>query len=150
MRPHVSQLLTALSICALAAVVAVGEESPAQWMARIFDPASLGIQQFPGATLSRKLSVDAIVLERGGDKRIAAFLIPPDQLKAAADHFAKQFGVAPQVTGADSEFETYTFDFTGSAKAPPKLAGLRVVISRSQFVDNRGQITMEYTPPKAH
>jgi hypothetical protein len=133
-------------LVALAAPTAA-QESPAQWLARIFDPATLGITQFPGATLNRKLSTDAIALERGGDKRIALFLIPPDQVKAAADHFAKQFGVAPQVTGEGSRFATYAFDFTG-VKAPPKLAGLRMFITRAQFVDNKGQITMEYTPPK--
>jgi hypothetical protein len=127
---------------------ALGQESPAQWLARIFDPASLGITQFPGATLNRKLSMDAIVLERGGDKRIGMFMIAPDQLKAAADFFAKQFGVQPQTNAPGTQYETHTFDFTDAAKAPPKLGGLRVMITRSQFVDNKGQITMEYTPPK--
>lgn len=144
--PRSQALIIALAMVTAAAAGA--QDSPAQWIARIFDPATLGITQFAGATLNRKLSVDAIVLERGGDKRIAAFMIAPDQLKAAADHFAKQFGVPPQVTGADSPFETYTFDFAAGVKAPPKLAGLRVVISKSQFVDNKGQITMEYSPPK--
>ena len=128
--------------------LAVAQESPAQWVARIFDPATLGITPFPGATLNRKFSVDAIALEHGGDKRIAIFLMAPDQLKAAAEHFAKQLGVPAQVTGADSPFETFTFDFT-DAKAPPKLKGLRVLISRAQFADNRGQSTMEYQPPKS-
>lgn len=128
--------------------VAWAQETPKQWMARIFDPASLGIKQFPGATLSRKLSVDAIVMERGGTKRIGVFLIPPDQLKAAGEFFAKQFHVAGQVTSADSPFETHTFDFTAGGKGPAKLAGLRVVVSRAQFADNKAQITMEYTPPK--
>lgn len=143
MRKH----LLLLSICLLTAATARAQESPAQWLARVFDPASLGITQFPSATLNRKLSVDAIQLERGGDKRIGIFMIAPDQLKAAADHFAAQFGIQPAVSGADSPFVTYTFDFT-DAKAPAKWAGLRVLISRSQFVDNRGQITMEYSPPK--
>jgi hypothetical protein len=141
-------LLLAFCLLPFAFSSGLAQESPAQWMARIFDPASLGITQFPGAVLNRKLSVDAIVLERGGDKRIAIFIIPLDQLKAAASHFEKQFAVPAQVMGADSPFETYTFDFTSGDKVPPKLAGLRVVITRSQFVDNKGQITMEYLPPK--
>jgi hypothetical protein len=141
-------LIGALAMAAAIATGGAAQEVPSQWIARIFDPASLGITQFPGATLSRKLSVDAIVLERGGDKRIGVFLIAPDQLQAAAAYFAKQWGVAAQVTGADSPFVTYTFDFTGDAKAAPKLAGLRVVISKSAFADNKGQITMEYSPPK--
>jgi len=128
---------------------AIAQESPAQWLARIFDPATLGIESFPGATLNRKQSVDAVVLERGGDKRIAIYIIPPDQLQVAADHFAKQLGVAPEVTGAGSPYVTYTFDFTGSGKGPAKLHGLRIVVSRAPFVDNKGQITMECLPPKA-
>jgi len=132
----------------MSAGLAVAQESPAQWVARIFDPATLGIAPFPGATLNRKFSVDAIALEHGGDKRIAIYLMAPDQLKPAAEHFAKQFGVQPQVTGVDSQFETFTFDFT-DAKAPPKFKGLRVMISRAQFADNKGQVTMEYQPPKS-
>jgi hypothetical protein len=140
--------LTVLMLVAVAAATAAAQESPAQWIARIFDPATLGITPFPGAQLNRKESVDAIVLERGGDKRIAIFIIPLDQLKPAADHFAKQFGVQPAVTGENSQYLAYTFDFTESAKAPPKLAGLRVMISRAQYVDGKGQITMQYQPPK--
>ena len=138
----------AVTLLVISANLTVAQESPAQWVARIFDPATLGITPFPGGALNRKFSVDAIALERGGDKRIAIFLIAPDQLKAAADHFSKQFGVSPQVAGADSQFETFTFDFT-DAKAPAKLKGLRVLISRAQFADNKGQVTMEYQPPKA-
>jgi hypothetical protein len=136
------------AVCLLTAATATAQESPAQWIARIFDPATLGITPFPGAVLNRKQSVDAIVLERGGDKRIAIFIIPLDQLKPAADHFATQFGVQPAVTGENSPYVVYTFDFTDSAKAPPKLAGLRVAVSRAQFVDGKGQVTMEYQPPK--
>jgi hypothetical protein len=104
-RPHRRMIVRAsrvfgLAICLLllASAASSAQGSPAQWMARIFDPASLGITQFPGAVLNRKLSVDAIVLERGGDKRIGMFIIPLDQLKAAADHFATQFGIPAQVT----------------------------------------------------
>lgn len=121
-------------------------ESPAQWLARVFDPGELTIAQFPGATLNRKLSVDAIQLERGGNKRIGIYLIPPDQLDKAAEFFAKQFGIPAQVTGQNSQYLAYTFDFTGGDKGPAKLKGLKVTITRSQFVDNKGQITMEYQP----
>ncbi len=143
LRRFASVLILLIVVTGLAAA----QESPAQWVARIFDPATLGITPFPAATLNRKFSVDAIALEHGGDKRIAIYLMAPDQLKAAAEHYAKQFGVPAQVTGADSPYETFTFDFS-DAKAPPKLKGLRVVISRAQFADNKGQVTMEYQPPK--
>ncbi len=123
------------------------QESPAQWLARIFDPGELGVAQFPDATLNRKLSVDAIQLERGGSKRIGVYLIAPDQLDKAAEFFAKQFGMPAQVTGENTQFVTYAFDFTSGDKGPAKLKGLKVTITRSPFVDNKGQITMEYQPP---
>lgn len=144
-----SALLTAaLSACLVTAGPALGQGTPAQWLKRIFDPAAHGIALFPGAALNKKLSVDAIQLEHGGTKEIAIYIIPKDKLKAAADYFAKQFGVKPQVTAPNSRFEIFAFDFTGGNKAKPKLSGLRVMISRSEFVDGKGQITMEYLPPK--
>jgi len=141
--------LTVLAIVCVLAAPVVAQESPAQWMARIFDPAKLGIAPFPPAALNRKLSVDLIILERGGTKQIAVYIMPLDQVKPAADHFAKQFGVAPQIMSPDSPFETYIFDFTTDATAAPKFAGLRTLVSKSQWVDNKSQITMEYTPPAA-
>lgn len=129
--------------------LAAGQGSPAQWLKRIFDPASLGLQVFPGAALNRKLSTDAIGLERGGDKRIAVYIIELDQLKPAADHFQQQVGVAPQVTGEDTQFLAYTFDFTSPGKGPEKLNGLMTRVSRSPFIDGKGQIRMDYQPPKA-
>lgn len=131
---------------------AAAQESPGQWLARILDPATLGLAPFPGAVLNRKLSVDAIVLERGGNKRVAMYIIDNDKLQAAADHFGKQFGVPAQVSGADSPFVAYTFDFTDPGKTPAaaaRFSGLRVQVSRSQFVDGKGQIAMEYSPPAA-
>ncbi|MBI1813799.1 MAG: hypothetical protein HYR72_02345 [Deltaproteobacteria bacterium] len=125
---------------------AAAEEGPAQWLARIFDPATMLLEPFPGAQLNRKLSTDAIALERGGTKQIAVFIIPLDQIKAAADHYAKQFGAEGQILGADSPFEMHVFDFT-RADAVARFKGLRVQISRSPFVDNKGEIKMEYQPP---
>jgi hypothetical protein len=136
--------------CALALFAASAgaqQESPAQWLARIFDPSTLGLQPCPDATLNRKLSVDAIHLERGGNKRIAIYTIPPDGLGRASECLQKQLGVAPQVTGENSQWVTYTYDFTSGDKGPGKLKGLKVTISRSPFIDNKGQITMEYSPP---
>jgi hypothetical protein len=147
--PTIDLILLTFAFCLLPFPLSShAQEGPAQWLARIFDPASLGITVPQNAALNKKLSVDAIVLERGGTKRIAIYTIPPDQLKPAAEHFTKSFGGSPQVTGADSPYETYTFDFTGDGTAAPKLHGLRVLVSRSQFVDNKGQITMEYSPPE--
>jgi hypothetical protein len=77
----IARWMYAASVLVIAAT-AVAQESPAQWIARIFDPATLGITQFSGAELNRKQSVDAIVLERGGDKRIAIFILPASSVSA--------------------------------------------------------------------
>ncbi len=146
------RVLTGIAFVVLiaGAGVAFGQESPAQWLKRIFDPASLGLQVFPGAVLNRKMSTDAIGLQRGGDRRIAVYVIGLDQLKAAADHFQQQVGVAPHVTGTDTPYLAYTFDFTAPGKGPEKLTGLMVQVSRSPFIDGKGQLRMDYEPPKAN
>jgi hypothetical protein len=140
-------LSLSLALTLFASTALAQQESPAQWLARIFDPATLGVQQYPGATLNRKLSVDAIHLEHGGSKQIAIYLTEPDELERASAFFQKQFGVPPQVTGENTQYLTYTYDFTPGDKGPGKLKGLKVTIQRSPFVDNKGQIVMEYSPP---
>jgi hypothetical protein len=131
----------------LFASAALAQESPAGWLARIFDPSKLGVQQYPGAALNRKLSVDTIHLEHGGTKQISISLTAPDELGRASAFFQKQFGVPPQVTGENTQYLTYTYDFTSGDKGPGKLKGLKVIIQRCPYVDNKGQIVMEYTPP---
>jgi hypothetical protein len=138
----------ALAVAALVAATAGAgaQEGPAQWLARIFDPATLQLEVFPGAMLNRKLSTDAIALERGGTKQVAIYIFPLDQVKAAAAFMAKQLDVPDNVISAESPFETHVFDCTAAA-APARCKGLRVAISRSAYVDNKAQLTMEYTPP---
>ena len=69
-------------------------------------------------------------------------LMPLDQLRAASDHFKATLHSDPAVTGS-GEFEIRRFDLTaGRAK------GLVVTLARSQFLDNKVQITMEYLPPR--
>lgn len=140
-------LTLSLALTPFASTALAQQESPAGWLARIFDPSTLGVQQYPGATLNRKLSVDAIHLEHGGSKLIAISLTAPDELGRASAFFQKQFGVPPQVTGENTQYLTYTYDFTSGDKGPGKLKGLKVIIQRSPYVDNKGQIIMEYSPP---
>jgi hypothetical protein len=146
LRLHV---LRPVLFCALTlfAATALAQESPAGWLARIFDPSTLGVKQYPGAELNRKLSVDAIHLERGGSKRISIYLMAPDEVERASQFYEKQFGVPPQVIGEKTPSATYIYDFISGEKGPAKLKGLRVSITRSPFVDNKGQIMMEYSPP---
>jgi hypothetical protein len=140
-------LTLSLALTLFASTALAQQESPAGWLARIFDPSTLGVQQYPGATLNRKLSVDTIHLEHGGSKQISISLTAPDELERASAFFQKQFGVPPQVTGENTQYLTYTYDFTSGDKGPGKLKGLKVIIQRSPYVDNKGQIVMEYSPP---
>jgi hypothetical protein len=67
-------------------------------------------------------------------------------VKAAAEHFSQQLGITAQVMAAGSPFETHLFDCTGK-EAPARYKGLRVQVSRSQFVDGKGEIKLDYQPP---
>jgi hypothetical protein len=127
---------------ALAAVVAVSAEAqgPQDWIKRILDPAKIGVTAPPGAVMNRKLTVDYLS-KADPPKEIAIYMMPLDQLKAASDHFKSTLHVDPAVSG-NGMFELHRFEVgTGPAK------GLTITLTRSQFVDDKLQITMEYLPP---
>jgi hypothetical protein len=130
-------------IAALAVALAAGAASaqgPQDWIKRILDPAKIGITVPAGAVANRKLTVDYLS-KADPPKEIGIYMMPLDQIGAASDHFKSVLHVDPTVTG-DGAFEIRRFEVTaGPAK------GLTVVLTRSQFVDNKLQITMEYLPP---
>jgi len=115
-------------------------QGPQEWIKRILDPAKIGVTPPPGAVMNRKLTVDYLS-KADPPKEIAIYMVPLDQLKAASDHFKSTLHVDPAVSGS-GEFEIHRFEITsGQAK------GLTIVLTKSQFVDNKVQITMEYMPP---
>jgi hypothetical protein len=69
---------------------------------------------------------------------MAIYMLPLDQLHAASDHFKQTLGVAPEITGSGL-YEIHRFAI------PAK--HLTIMLTRSQFVDDKLQITMTYTPP---
>jgi hypothetical protein len=114
-------------------------QGPQDWIKRILDPAKIGVIPPPGAAINRKLTVDYLS-KTDPPKEMAIYMMPLDQLKAASDHFKSTLGVDPKVTGS-GKFEIHRFEVTsGSAK------GLTITLTRSQFVDDKVQITMEYMP----
>ena len=116
-------------------------QGPQEWIKRIFDPAKVGVTMPPDATMNRKLTVDYLS-KSDPPKEIAIYMMPLAQLKSASDHFKKGLHADPAVTGS-GQFEIHRFDITtGKAK------GLTITLTRSQFVDDKLQITMEYLPPK--
>jgi hypothetical protein len=111
-------------------------QGPQEWMKRILDPATIGVTVPPGAVLNRKLTVDYLSKE-DPPKQMAIYMMPLDQLKAASDHFKSALKLDPAVSGSDL-FEIHRF------QDPAK--GLTIMLTRSQFVDNKLQITIEYVP----
>ena len=136
-----SPFRAAASVAALTLLLAAAAhaQSPADWIKRILDPAKIGVTPPPGATLNRKLTVDYLSKE-DPPAEMAIYMMPLDQLHAASDHFKQTLGVAPETSGSGL-FEIHRF--TVPAKH------LVVMLTRSQFVDDKLQITLTYTPPAA-
>ena len=136
-----SPFRAAASVAALTLLLAAAAhaQSPADWIKRILDPAKIGVTPPPGATLNRKLTVDYLS-KQDPPAEMAIYMMPLDQLRAASDHFKQTLGVAPETSGSGL-FEIHRF--TVPAKH------LVVMLTRSQFVDDKLQITMTYTPPAA-
>jgi hypothetical protein len=144
----ISKPVPLLWLCTLLIGAATGvhaEGSPQDWMKRILDPAKIGVEPFPGSTLNRKLTVDYLS-KADPPKEIAVYMAPLDQIEAAAAYFEKTLKVKPVVSGAGSEFALYRFMLSGGTGYPKEAEGLLVTISRSQWVDNRIQINLEYMP----
>ncbi|MDX2166253.1 MAG: hypothetical protein SF182_04295 [Deltaproteobacteria bacterium] len=119
------------------AATTAAAQGPQDWIKRILDPATIGVTAPPGAVMNRKLTVDYLS-KTDPPKEMAIYMMPLDQLAAASAHFEKTLGVKPEVSGSGL-FEIHRF------AVPAK--GLVIICTRSQFVDNKLQITMEYTPP---
>jgi hypothetical protein len=121
--------------------------SPAEWVKRILDPTKIGLTMPEGAVLNRKLSVDYIS-HVDPPMEMAVYTMDLAKLKDAADHFEKTLKVKPDGTGS-GDLAIYRFDFTGPGEHPKGMNGLLIQIAKSQWIDNKLQITMQYTPPKA-
>ena len=138
LRPSAASASSALSLLLLF-VGTAHAQGPQDWIKRILDPAKIGVTVPAGATMNRKLTVDYLS-KSDPPKEIAIYVMPLDQLKAASDHFKGVLHIDPTVTGSGL-FEIHRFEVnSGPAK------GLLITLTRSQFVDNKVQITMEYTP----
>jgi hypothetical protein len=131
---------TSLCCAVLSVVLLAGiahAQSPADWIKRILDPAKIGVTMPEGAVLNRKLTVDYLS-KQDPPAEMAIYMMPLDQLHAASDHFKNTLGVTPETTGSGL-FEIDRFN------VPAK--NLTIMLTRSQFVDDRLQVMMTYTPP---
>lgn len=134
-------LLCIAALCLMAALAlrAADAQGPQEWIKRILDPAKIGVTLPPGAVMNRKLTVDYLS-KADPPKEIAIYMMPLDELKQASAHFKSTLNVEPKITGS-GEFEIHRFEVTSG-----KAKGLMVMLTRSQFVDNKLQITLEYMP----
>ena len=142
--------LAAVLLCSLAGPSrAHAQDSMKDWLARILDPATLGVTPPEGATLNRKITVDTIHLDRDHpEKKIAIYMMPLDKLAVAKAHFATALGIDAQ-SGTDSKgVEKHFFDCRAQATCPAKAKGLTVAIGRSPWVDGMTQIQLEYPGSK--
>lgn len=138
-------LLTLVTVGLLIAISARAQ-TPQDWIKRILNPSSIGVTAPPGATENRKLTVDYLS-KTDPPLQMIIYMAPLDQLKAVSDHFAKALGIEPTVTGS-GEFEIHKFTCGAGGGCPATAEGLTVTITRSQFVDNKLQVTLEYLPKK--
>jgi hypothetical protein len=139
---------TMLALLLLAAS-ATAEETTADWLKKILDPATIDVAPFPGSTLNRKLSVDTIRYDRDApaSRRTAVYTAPLDQLDAAGKHFERVLATKPVVDTDPKGNKRYTFALAGPGSYPPKAKGLKVTIVKSPWVDNMVQIDMVWQPP---
>ena len=124
---------------------ASAQDTMKDWLARILDPATLGVTPPAGATLNRKISVDTIHYDHDHPKKkIAVYMMPLDKIADAQSHFATTLGISGQSSTDSKGVAKHFFDCTGAAKCPEKAKGLTVAIGRSPWVDGMTQIQLEY------
>ena len=140
------QISAAFAITLFLVGGAAHAQTPQDWIKRILNPTTIGVTPPPGATENRKLTVDYLS-KTDPPLQMIIYMAPLDQLKAVSEHFAKTLNVKPVVTGS-GEFEIHKFTCGTGAGCPTTAEGLAVTITRSPFVDNKVQMTLEYLPKK--
>jgi len=116
----------------------------AQWKQRVLDPGTLGLDPFPGAALNVKFTIDQIRLDESAAK-IAVYIIPADQMQAAADFYAKALGSTVETSGVGTLGELRIVKAAASAA---KRAGLTIRVENAQWATGKGQILLRYDPPQ--
>jgi len=119
--------------------------SLAEWKQRVLDPATAGIELYPGAAFNMKFTIDQIRLDESTAK-MAVYLIPPGDLEPAAQFFATQLGTAVEVVDRGSLGPLRVV----KAKADDaKRAGVSVRVEASEWATGKGQIWVRQDAPAA-
>ncbi len=115
----------------------------AQWKQRVLDPATLGLEPFAGASLNVKFTIDQIRLDESTAK-IAVYVIPADQMQAAAEFYAKALGSTVETSGVGTLGELRVVK---AAASDAKRAGLTIRVENAQWATGKGQILLRHDPP---
>ena len=139
------------AIAALALFVLAGSAgaqrvgSLAEWKQRVLDPATAGIELYPGAAFNMKFTIDQIRLDETKAK-MAVYLMPLDDLEPAAQFFAKQLGTSVEVTDRGS---LGPLRLIRAKPDDAKRAGLSVRVEASEWATGKGQIWLRQDLPAA-
>lgn len=121
--------------------------SLAEWKKRVLDPASIGLETYPGAAFNMKFTIDQIRLDES-KAEIALYVIPLSDVGPAAEFFAKQLGTPIETTERGS---LGTLRVVRAKADDPKRAGLTVSVGPAEWATGKGQILLhdEASPPEA-
>jgi len=136
-------LLACLIIAGTAAAQRVG--SLAEWKQRGLEPASIGLELYPGSAFNMKFTIDQIRLDESPAK-MAVYLIPPGELEAAAQFFAKQLGTTVELVDQGSLGPLRN---VAAKKDDAKRAGLTIRVEASEWATGKGQIWLRQDVPAA-
>lgn len=117
----------------------------ALWKKRVLDPASVGLETFPGSVFNLKFTIDHIRLDESTAK-MAVYLIPVDQMQAAAEFFAQHLGTSVTESGTGTMAE---LRLVRAKREDARRAGLTVRVEHAQWATGKGQVWLRLDPPAA-
>lgn len=112
----------------------------AEWKQRVFDPATVGLEIFPGSQKNLKFTIDQIRLDESTDKMVI-YIIEHDKMAAAAEFYGQLLGQPIEVTGVGTLGELRTVT---AAPTDAKWAGLSVRVENAQWATGKGQVWLRY------
>jgi hypothetical protein len=115
-----------------------------QWKQRVLDPATLGVEVFPGSQKNIKFTIDQIRLDET-KAQMVVYLIDREQMAAAATFYADQLGQSVDTTGVGTLGELRVVK---AAPADSKRAGLSVRVENAQWATGKGQVWLRYDRPQ--
>ena len=115
----------------------------AEWKKRIFDPATINLQIFPGSQRNLKFTIDQIRLDETTAK-VAIHIIAGDQMSAAAAFYGTQLDRPVEESGIGTLGE---LRIIRADNKDPDRTGLTIRVEHAQWATGKGQVWFRYDPP---